>query len=240
MGIGSAGLGFIAGVLSVLSPCVLPLLPVIFGAAIAAHRFGMLTLALGLALSFVTIGLFAATIGLSIGLDADWFRILSAILLAVFGLVLLSEGLQQRVAIATGSIGNFGHRLITWLSPTGLRGQFVLGLILGAVWSPCVGPTLGAASLLAAQRRDLFGVATVMLAFGIGAALPLLVVGSLSREMLGRWRGRVLQSGRIGKQLLGGVAIVISFLVLSGADHVLETALLTLSPDWLTNATTQF
>ena len=69
MGAGSAGLGFIAGVLSTLSPCVLPLLPLVFGAAVAAHRFGVLALAGGLMVSFVAIGLFVATLGLSLGLE---------------------------------------------------------------------------------------------------------------------------------------------------------------------------
>lgn len=240
MGIGSAGLGFVAGILSVLSPCVLPLLPLVFGAALATHRFGMLALALGLAVSFVVIGLFVAAIGFSLGVDADWFRTLSAIFLAGFGVLLLSEGLQQRLAATAASIGNLGHGLLAWLSPSGLRGQFVLGLILGAAWSPCVGPTLGAASVLAADRQDLSGVALVMLTFGLGAALPLLLIGRLSREAVVLWRGRLLQAGRTGRKLLGGITLAIAVLVLSGADHTVETVLLRVSPDWLTDVTTRF
>jgi cytochrome c biogenesis protein CcdA len=236
MGIGSVGLGFLAGVLSVLSPCVLPLLPLVFTAALAEHRFGMLALALGLAVSFVTIGLFAATIGFSLGLDADAFRMISAVLLAGVGVVLLSEALQLRFALVFSAGGS---RLTGW-SPSGLRGQFVLGLMLGAVWTPCVGPTLGAASLLAAQRSEIIGVASVMLAFGIGAALPLLAIATVSRETLGRWRGRIAQAGKLGKQLLGSAMLAIAILVLSGADHVVETALVTWSPDWLTDVTTRF
>jgi len=240
MGAGSVGLGFIAGVLSTLSPCVLPLLPLVFGAAVAAHRFGVLALAGGLMVSFVAIGLFVATLGLSLGLDAESFRLFSAALLAGFGVLLLSEALQQRFAVAAAAIGGGGSQLMARISPNGLAGQFALGLILGAVWSPCVGPTLGAASVLAAERRDLPGVAIVMLAFGIGAALPMLLIGTLSRGALARWRGRVMRAGKVGKIALGGVMLAVAVLVLSGADRAMETLLVGLSPDWLTDATTRF
>ena len=80
--------------LSILSPCVLPLLPLVLGGAGSAHRHGALALAAGLVIAFVAVGLFVATIGFSIGLDADWFRDVSAVLLAIVGLVLLS-GLAQ-------------------------------------------------------------------------------------------------------------------------------------------------
>ena len=88
--------------------------------------------------------------------------------------------------------------------PAALYGQFALGLLLGAVWSPCVGPTLGAASVLASQGEDLGQVALVMLAFGLGAALPLLLLGLLSRDTLMRWRGRLMEAGKGGKLVSAG------------------------------------
>jgi cytochrome c biogenesis protein CcdA len=236
MGFGSVGLGFLAGVLSVLSPCVLPLLPLLFGAAVSEHRLGMPALALGLTVSFVTIGLFLATIGFAIGFDGDALRTVSAILLLAFGLVLLSESLQQRVTAVASPLGNY---VGTW-SPGGLSGQFAVGLMLGAIWSPCVGPTLGAASLLAVQSSALPGVAAVMVAFGLGAALPLLLIGALSRQTLLRWRTRLLRTGKIGKRLLGLALLATATLVLSGTDRTVETALVALSPNWLTDLTTRF
>ena len=154
--------------LSILSPCVLPILPLVLGPAAAAHRLGPVALAAGLVVSFVTVGLFVATIGFSIGLDGDVFRAISAVLLGVMGLVLLSGALQQRFAMAAGGVSDAGNRLIARVTPSGLGGQFVLGLLLGTVWSPCVGPTLGAASVLASQGHDLPAVAAVMVAFGAG------------------------------------------------------------------------
>jgi len=240
IGAGSLGFGFAAGVLSTLSPCVLPLLPLVLTGAASAHRFGMAALTAGLALSFVTLGLFVATVGFSIGLTGDLFRSISAVLLAILGVVLLSGALQARFAGAASTVADAGNQLLSRLSPSGLVGQFLVGLMLGAIWSPCVGPTLGAASVLAAQGKDLTGVALVMATFAVGAALPLLVVGSLSRATLRRWQGSMLGAGKAGKQLLGAMLLATALLILTGADHALEAGLVIASPAWLTDLTTRF
>jgi len=240
MGFGSAGLGFLAGVLSTLSPCVLPLLPLVLGTAVAVHRFGPLVLAAGLIVSFVAISIFVTAIGFSIGLDDAPFRTLSAILLAAVGLVLLSEVLQKRLSMATASAGSLGNRLLTKLSPAGLSGQFVLGLILGLAWSPCVGPTLGAATILAANGQHLGDVALVLAAFACGTAVPLLVVGTVSRRVLTHWRGSIRDTGKIGRYLMGAAMVAMAVLILSGQEHMLETALVKASPAWLIDATTRF
>lgn len=236
----SIGFGFAAGVLSTLSPCVLPLLPLVLGPAMAAHRLGVAALAAGLVASFVAVGLFVATVGFSVGLDGGVFRVLSAVLLGAMGVVLLVPLLKQRFAMAAGGVSDAGSRLIARFTLAGLRGQFVLGVLLGAVWSPCVGPTLGAASILAAQGKDLPAVAAVMVAFGTGTAVPLLVVGALSRQVLLRWRGRMMGAGRTGTTVLGAGALAISMLILTGVDRMLESALVSASPAWLTDLTTRF
>jgi cytochrome c biogenesis protein CcdA len=180
--IGTLGLARLAGVLTALSPCVLPILPIVLGTAASTHRLGPLALAAGLALSFTAIGLFVATVGFAAGLDTDFFRTVSAILLIGVGLVLLVPKLQEQFALAAAPVSNWAGGYTDNFTPSGLAGQFALGLLLGAVWSPCVGPTLGAASVLAAKGEDLGQVALTMLAFGIGAALPLMLLGFVSRE----------------------------------------------------------
>lgn len=240
VGIGSLGFGFAAGVLSTLSPCVLPLLPLVLTGAASAHRFGMAALTAGLALSFVGVGLFVATVGFSIGLTGDLFRSISAVLLAILGAVLLSGALQTWFARSTSALANAGSQALSRLSPSGLTGQFLVGIMLGAVWSPCVGPTLGAASVLAAQGKNLASVAAVMVAFAVGTALPLLVVGTLSRITLRRWQGSLMGAGKAGKQLLGATVLAVALLILTGADHSLEAGLVSASPAWLTDLTTRF
>jgi cytochrome c biogenesis protein CcdA len=85
MAAATLALAFVAGVLSTLSPCVLPILPIVLGAAASQHRLGPAALAAGLAVSFAVIGLFAATVGYSIGLDTDLFREVSAALMIAAG-----------------------------------------------------------------------------------------------------------------------------------------------------------
>ena len=237
---GTLGLAFLAGVLTILSPCVLPLVPLALGAAASEHRLGPVALAAGLTLSFVAIGLFVATIGFSIGLDADVFRAVAATLMIAVGAVLLLPAAQARFATAAGPVGNWAGERLDAVSRAGLGGQFVVGLLLGAVWSPCVGPTLGAASVLAAQGKDLGVVAATMTAFGVGAATPLLLLGLLSREALMRWRSRMMAGGRMAKMALGALFVVIGVAVLAGIDKKVEAALVDASPAWLTNLTTRF
>ncbi|WP_342105354.1 cytochrome c biogenesis CcdA family protein [Methylobacterium sp. SI9] len=233
------GLAFLAGILSVLSPCVLPLLPLVLGAAASEHRLGPAALAAGLALSFVAIGLFVATVGFAIGLDAGLFRSGAAILLILIGLVLMVPAAQTRLAVAAGPVSNWTESRFGGFSSAGLPGQFGVGLLLGAVWSPCVGPTLGAASLLASQGRDLGTVALTMLLFGLGAALPLLLLGTLSREVLMRWRDGMLGLGKGLKAALGLILVATGLMIVTGYDKAAEAALVNASPDWLTNLTTR-
>jgi cytochrome c biogenesis protein CcdA len=237
---GSALFALLAGILSTLSPCVLPLLPIILVTAVSEHRLGPLALASGLALSFVAVGMFIATIGYGIGLDAGFFRIIAATMLVALGVILLVPQLQTQIAAAASPISGWTEERFGGIETAGLSGQFALGLLLGAVWSPCVGPTLGAASVLAAQGQDLAQVALVMLAFGLGAALPLALLGLLSRDTLMRWRGRLLDAGKGGKLVLGGLLVVVGVMILSGLDKRIEAALVEASPAWLTEITTRF
>jgi cytochrome c biogenesis protein CcdA len=238
--IATLGLAFLAGVLSVLSPCVLPLLPIVLGTAQSEHRLGPAALAAGLAVSFTLIGLFVATIGFAIGLDTDVFRAISAMLLIAVGVVLLVPRLQQQVAVAAGPIGSWADERLGGFTATSLWGQFGLGALLGAVWVPCVGPTLGAATILAAKGEDLGQVALTMLAFGVGAAVPLMVLGFVSREAMMRWRGKLMEAGKGGKMLLGALLLAVGLLVATGADKKLEVFLLDVSPQWLTDLTTRY
>jgi cytochrome c biogenesis protein CcdA len=233
-------LALLAGLLSTLSPCVLPLVPIVIGTALGEHRLGPVALAAGLALSFVVIGLFVATVGFAIGLDHELFRSIAAVLLILVGGVLLLPRLQLQLATAAGPIGNWTQAHAGGFSTRGLSGQLAVGLLLGVVWSPCVGPTLGAASVLAARAENLTAVAATMLAFGVGAALPLLAIGMMSREALLRWRSRLLATGSGGKVLMGVMLVAIGALILTGLDKRIEAVLVEASPAWLTELTTRF
>ena len=234
------GLGLLAGALSTLSPCVLPLLPVLLAAAAGAHRWGALALGAGLALSFTLVGIFLATLGASLGLDPDTFRTIGAVILATFGLILLMPKLQGLFARMTSALSNSGNQLLSRMTIGGFVGQFIVGALLGVVWSPCVGPTLGAATTLASQGRDLAQIALLMLVFGLGAAAPLVLLGSLSRASIMRIRGRLLGVGKYGKQLFGFALLVFGVLIATGVDKSLEAWILNQTPEWLTAVTTKY
>jgi cytochrome c biogenesis protein CcdA len=103
-----------------------------------------------------------------------------------------------------------------------------------------VGPTLGAAATLASQGRNLGQIGLLMLIFGIGAAAPLVVLGSVSRAGMLKIRGRLLRTGQWGKQLFGLVMLVLGILIATGIDKSVEAWILDRSPDWLTRLTTRF
>jgi cytochrome c-type biogenesis protein len=103
MAVGALALAFVANVLSILSPCVLPILPIVLGAAASEHRWGPAALAVGLAISFVAVGLFVATVGYWIGLDSELFRNVAAALMTAVGVIrgnpLLRSNVREHAAL---------------------------------------------------------------------------------------------------------------------------------------------
>jgi cytochrome c-type biogenesis protein len=183
---------------------------------------------------------FLASVGASLGLDGETFRQTAAVLLVLFGLILLSARLQALFVRATAGLTGSGQGLLSRLTLDGVGGQFALGLLLGVVWSPCVGPMLGAATTLASQGRDLAQISVLMAVFGIGASVPMLLIGSLSRATLLRVRGSLNTAGKRGRQLLGVALLLVGVLILSHTDRRLEAWLLDHSPAWLTALTTRY
>ena len=233
---GTLVLSFGAGVLSVLSPCVLPLLPIVVASALQAHAYGPLALAAGHAMSSAATGVFFAAFALTTGIDRDVARLVAASLMAAAGLVLLVPQLQEAFARLATPLATGAGALTTRL-PAGLGGQFLLGILLGAVWTPCTGPTLAAAIGLATRSESLLHAGTVMLVFGVGAVVPVLIVAYGSRRALGggasfsRWVA-------VAKPAMGVVLILVGVLAVTGADKVAETWMVEHMPDWLLTLTT--
>jgi cytochrome c-type biogenesis protein len=239
-GAGTYGLSALAGLLTTLSPCVLPLVPILVSSALGAHRFGPLALAAGVASAFAVLGVLLAAFGAALGLDTGVLRTAGAALFVALGILLLSSRLQERFAALTSGVSAAGGTLLARLSFDGIAGQFALGVLLGTVWTPCVGPTLGAAVTLASRGRDLGQIALLMAVFGIGASAPLLAIGALSRTALARSRGSLRALGVWGRRALGATLLALGVLTLSHADRSLESWLLDHSPAWLTALTTRF
>ncbi len=239
-GVATFGFGFAAGALSTLSPCVVPLLPILVASALAQHRLGLWALAAGLALSFTIVGLFVATVGLSLGIDSTLLHRIAGAFLIVFGAVMALPFLQRAFASATSRFSGGGSAALARVRGRGWAGQFVVGLLLGVVWTPCVGPTLGAASTLAAEGHRLGEVAALMLVFGLGAATPLVVLGRLSQRVASGPRRVGLGAAELARRVLGACLVVVGVVILAGLDRGVETWLVDRSPDWLTQLTTRF
>ena len=237
---GVYGLSFIAGILSILSPCVLPLIPILVSTALNTHQYAPYTLALGLAISFTFIGVFIAMLGASIGINQEIFRLIAAVFLMIFGVVLISSTLQEKFTSSITGISSSGNYLLSKVSTGSLSGQFILGLLLGVIWSPCVGPVLGAAITLASQGANLDHVIIVMALFGLGAGLPLILLGLLSRQAMMKVKSKLFIAGKVGKRLLGVILLIVGLLITSGLDKQFEALIVTASPDWLITLTTKY
>jgi len=233
---GACFLGFAAGALGTLSPCVLPLLPLVVAGAVERHHLGPLVLAAGLAASATTIGFAVALLGFA--LDRDVVRVAAGALLLVVGAVLLIARLDVALARATTPLAARAAALLARLGPRGLAGQAVVGALLGALWTPCGGPTLGGAIGLAAQRRSLGAAAAVMAAYSVGAVVPVLLLAYGSRRLVAR-PDRLARVMRVGKPAVGALLVLVGVLSVTGADKALEARLLDVMPAWLVDLTTR-
>ncbi|UWZ87047.1 sulfite exporter TauE/SafE family protein [Occallatibacter riparius] len=215
-------------------------MPILLGTAISMHRRAPIALAAGLAVSYTAIGTILARSGAALGFGPGIARILGAVVLGLFALILLSSELQQRFVIATSRIANTGNWLLSRVSLNGIYGQFVIGIALGMIWSPCVGPTLGTAIVLASQGNELLSSAALMSLFSLGAVLPIVLLAYISRSATIGVRDRLAQAGSMGKAALGSLMLVIAIATVTGKDRLAEAWFVEHSPVWLTSLTTRF
>jgi cytochrome c biogenesis protein CcdA len=153
------------------------------------------------------------------------------------GLVLLVPRFQEGFARLAAPLAS-GAGALTARLPAGLLGQGVLGVLLGAVWTPCTGPTLGAAITLASRSESLGRAGVVMFVFGIGAMVPVLALAYGSRRALGGGAVALGRVAAIGKPVMGAALLLIGVLAITGVDKRVETWLVDHMPEWLINLTT--
>jgi cytochrome c-type biogenesis protein len=225
-------LALVAGVSGVLSPCVWPLVPVVTSSAATRGRAGPLYLAAGLSVSFAVAGTVLTLLLVSTGLDPELFRYVAAILLITVALVMLVQVWNDWVTLRLSAVaGRFGAG--SGGGSASAPAQFGVGALLGVVWLPCVGPTLGAAIALASLGQSMGMAFIVMLAYGVGTAGVLLLAGLVSNRVLARWRPGILSAGGLGKKLLGGTLVILGLLVLTGMDKYLEAFAVDIVPAWV-------
>lgn len=235
-------LSYLAGALTTLNPCVLPMVPFVLATALREGKAGPLALMAGMSLTFTVFGTLVASIGPAIGLSNDLIRVIGAWIMVALGVAMLLPASQAAFARGLSPVSDGASGLLDRYAPAGLTGQFLTGMLLGAVWSPCAGPSLFAAIGLASQSGSIVQAAIAMLVFSLGAASIMLALAYGAREVLQRRKSTLMglaTSGK-GKLIFAALFIGMGVMILTGFDKTIEAAIVRLMPDWLVNFTTQF
>lgn len=231
----SIGFTYAAGMLTALSPCVLPLLPIVVGGAVQQHRAAPLMMGLGMTTAFAMGGWLFGAVGPALGIDAVWIHQAAAICLILFGLALWYEPLTRLVSRMAQPLTITADLMAEEIGQNrSPLAAFFFGGLLGLAWSPCAGPMLVSSLALAATGRDPTLGAVLLGLFGLGAATPLVLAAYASRAGFARLRGWALGHSTGLRHGFGLVAILSGVFIATGFDKMLATQVMTILPDsWL-------
>ena len=222
-----------AGLLTLINPCVVPVLPIVVAGALQADRLGPLAMAAGLSLSFVVLGLSVTAFGHLIGLDIDTLARVGAVMMVAFGTAMLLPRAGAVLAGATAGLSARADAGIDRVDRSGLRGQFAGGLLLGAVWSPCIGPTLGGAIALASTGQSLAWAGAIMTGFAAGVSTLILALAYATRGATSRWNAGLRRLSVSMRPVLGGVFVAVGLALFFNLHHAVEAWLIGALPAWL-------
>lgn len=226
-------LGYGAGLLTLINPCVLPVLPIVLATALQANKHGPLALAAGMSLAFVVLGLGVATLGFALGIRQETVTQAAAVLMIGFGLILLVPRFSAGFATATAGVSTRADSQMDTLDNSGLKGQFLGGMLLGAVWSPCVGPTLGGAIGLASQGQSLWLAGGIMFAFAMGISTIILALGYGARSVIMKRQAMMRKIADKSRPVMGLVFIIVGVVILTNFLQVIEGWMVQNLPGWL-------
>lgn len=215
-------LAYGAGLLTLINPCVLPLLPLIAAGALARHRLGPLAMAAGMAGGFTLAGISIFWLTRAMGLLQDDIAVFAGWLMVGFGLVMLVPAAQSRFAVLAGSVAGPSTQMIGQVEGRGLGGEFAAGALLGLAWSPCVGPTLGAAIGLAAQGENLGRAFAIMVMFSAGAATIMLGLAYGARGLIASRRDWLRAIAPYASPILGSGLVLVGLGIVFRLDRVAE------------------
>lgn len=207
--------------MSTLSPCVLPVLPIIVSRSLRCHPLGPVVLVSGLAVSFAIVGsLIGFTASWVTGL-ANWLRGIAIALLLIMGILaifhkksyqLFSYYLPRFSLLPSSFTARFSKSFSKSFAEDSLLGEFWLGISLGWLWTPCAGVVLGSIITLAAVGGQVREAFSLLLAYGVGAALPLLAIaygGKHLSQHLKLLRSQSQNLQKVGGVVIAGTAIAI-------------------------------
>ncbi len=236
------GFSFIAGILTTISPCVFPILPFLMASALRQSKKAPLYMILGLALSFIIVGFTLSRFGSLLGLGSDQIRLVSASLLVMTSLFFLSQKVQDFVSEKMTSFANLGtsasHK---WkLEESSSIDSLLLGGLLGVIWSPCAGPTLGVAVSLASQEGAAFDSLMMMVVYAVGAIIPMLLIAYGFRSFFQKHQGKIMNFSENSKPVFGFIILITGISILFGFDKNIEVLLLNNLPEAWVNLITKY
>lgn len=226
-------LAYGAGLLTLINPCVLPVLPIVLATSLQSGRHGPLAMAAGMSLSFVALGLSLSAFARAFGATEQAIVNVSAMLMIGFGLILLVPRLSAGFATATAGMSSRADTSLDEIDSTGLRGQFLGGMLLGAVWSPCVGPTLGGAISLASQGENLVRAGAIMVAFALGVSSIILALGYGARSVIQKRQALMRRIAGKARPIMGFTFVAVGLAILFKLHHAAERWALENLPTWL-------
>lgn len=210
------GLAFLEGVALIASPCILPILPLVLSAAVDVGKLRPYGIILGFVFSFSLFALGSAAIIKVTGIDLNLIKQLSLVVLSALGVLLISNRLSEWFSGVTAGLANKGLKLST-SSKKGFFSGLLIGSLIGLVWTPCAGPILAAALVQIIRQESHLSSALMVLAFSLGAAIPMLIITLTGRAVLTSWSGLIKYTPIVRKVL--GVFILISVIyIATGMD----------------------
>ncbi|MBX3032588.1 MAG: cytochrome c biogenesis protein CcdA [Bdellovibrionaceae bacterium] len=221
-----------AGILAALSPCVLPILPIMAGSSMSENKRGPVFLALGLIFSFVLMGLAFSSMTSLLGLSEEVIRNGSAAMLVFFGLILFVPLLKTKMNELLQPIASYAFGKSSLIKGNSVASQVGIGALLGAAWGPCVGPTLGIALGLAASKGGVAQAAAMMAIFGIGLSLPFLGFAYGFRKILSSRKTHLISWNRYSTRILGASLALVGIFMLAGLDKPVEAYAVSILPTW--------
>lgn len=209
-----APLALLGGVLTIASPCVLPILPIVLGGTLQDRTEGQrntrpLFIVAGFVISFAALGMLLASASQHVVLAHETLRYAGLAILAVLGVAMLWKA--PYVGLMSW-LTNHLSALVSRAMPAGGEaragnlGGLLLGMSLGAVWTPCAGPVLASILVLVAQAQDLGRSAGLLLLYAIGAGIPMLVIAYGGQFVRTRIRAVARHADRL-QQLFGALIL---------------------------------
>ncbi|MGT2502757.1 cytochrome c biogenesis CcdA family protein [Bradyrhizobium guangxiense] len=194
----------LAGILTIAAPCTLPMLPILLGASIGhAGRLRPAMIALGFVVSFSGVALLLGALTRLFDFDPNVLREAASILLLGFGLLMLWPAPFEWLSIRLNGWLDLGNS--STIQRDGALGGLVLGTTLGLVWTPCAGPVLGSILTLVATSKNAAWAGTLLIAYAIGAAIPMLAIAYGGQAAT----TRVRSLARITPRLQQGFGLVV-------------------------------